>query len=526
MKWSSACSRILAAALLFALVAPLQAQVPVVRFTVERFAVEGDNPLHEARTQEVLSPFTGEHAGVDGLLAAADALERAIRDAGVAFQRVVLPPQSLGDGVVVLRVTVFRVGKVEVAGARHHSEANIRRSVPDLREGETPRTGAVARNLALANRLPWKSTTLTFRESETETETLDATLDVEDRRPWLVWSAFDNTGNGATGPFRWSVGASAGNLLDRDHALNASYVTSPGHGGQVRQRALGYAVPLYRLGGTLSASYVRSDIDTGRVLEVFDVSGSGAFAGVLYTHELGRRGPLTHRLSAGLDDRRFDNDLVFGSAGGIAVDLAPPPVRSRPVSLHYGAEYAGDEWGADLRVQYARNLKHGGGNDDVVYGINRTGARAGWDVWRGGATLTRTLPAGWTARGLFEGQLAGEPLIPGEQFGLGGASSVRGFSEREISGDEGVRTSVEVWSPPIRRTGLRFLLFADAGRVSREGAPVPGTPDDDSIASVGAGLRWSWKEHMSLLLDVGAITEGTATREHGARGHLSVMVRY
>ena len=519
-------SRSLVAAFLLALVAPLQAQVPVVRFSVERFTVEGDNPLSEARTQEVLSPFVGEHAGVDRLLAAADALERAIQDAGVAFQRVVLPPQSLGDGVVVLSVAVFRVGQVEVAGARHHSEANIRRSVPALREGETPRTGTVARNLALANRLPWKNTTLTFRESETEAETLDATLDVEDRRPWMVWSSFDNTGNGATGPFRWSVGASAGNLFDRDHALNASFVTSPGHGGQVRQRAVGYAVPLYRLGGTLSASYVRSDTDTGRVLEVFDVSGSGAFASLLYTHEIGRRGPLTHRLSAGLDDRRFDNDLVFGSPGGAAVDLAPPPVRSRPVSLHYGAEYAGDDWGANLRVQYARNLTHGGGNDDAAHGLNRAGAKAGWDLWRAGATLTRALPAGWTARGLVEGQIAGEPLIPGEQLGIGGASSVRGFSEREISGDEGIRASVELWSPSIRRTGLRFLLFADAGRVSREGVSVPGTPGGDTIASIGAGVRWGWKEQVSLLLDVGAITEGTATREHGARGHLSLVVRY
>ena len=518
--------RILVAALLVMLLAPLQAQVPVVRFTVERFTVEGDHPLSEARTQEILAPFTGEQAGVDGLLAAADALERAIQDAGVAFQRVVLPPQSLGDGVVVLRVTVFRVGRVEVTGARHHSEANVRRSVPALVEGETPRTGALARNLALANRLPWKTATLTFRESDTEEETLDATLEVEDRRPWTVWSAFDNTGNGATGPFRWSVGASAGNLLDRDHALNASYVTSPGHGGQVRQWALGYAVPVYRLGGMLSASYVRSDTDTGRVLDAFDVSGSGDFASLLYTRELGRRGPLTHRLSASFDDRRFDNDLVFGGAGGVTVDLAPPPVRSRPVSLRYDAEYAGDDWGADLWVQHARNLKHGGGNDDAVYGLNRAGAKAGWDVWRGGATLSRALPAGWTARGLVEGQCAGEPLIPGEQFGAGGASSVRGFSEREISGDEGVRASVELWSPPVGRTGLRFVLFADAGRVSREGPPVPGTADDDSIAGAGAGVRWGWKEHMSLVLDVGAVTEGTATRESGARGHLSVTVRY
>ena len=500
--------------------APAHAQTPVVRFEVERFEVEGDNPLSEARTQEVLSPFTGTHAGVDGLLAAADALEQAIEDAGVAFQRVVLPPQSLQDGTVVLKLLVFTVTGVEVRGAQHHSEENVRRSVPALREGETPDTGEIARNLALANLQPWKTTNLTFRESETSVDGLDATLEVEDRRPRVLWSTLDNTGNAPTGPFRWSLGGSLGNLFDRDHSLNASYVTSPGHANQVRQWALGYSVPAYDLGGTLSAFYVRSDVDSGRVLEVFDVSGAGAFGGLLYTHELGRRGRLTHRISVGVDDRHFDNDLVLA---GTDLDVAPPPVRSRPVSIHYGAEYAGDDWGLDLSAQYVRNLQSGGGNDDQAYELNRRGAKADWDAIRGGAVWSRALPVQWTLRGLLEAQVANEALLPGEQFGVGGVHSVRGFSERELAGDDGVRASVELWSPVVANPpGLRFLVFADVGRVFNTGGLGP----RDTVTSIGWGVRWNWKENVALLLDVGAIMEGTESRDSGARGHLNLMVRY
>ena len=499
--------------------APVQAQTPVVRFEVERFEVQGDSPLSQARTQEILAPYTGEHAGVDGLLAAADALERAIEEAGVAFQRVVLPPQSLQDGTVVLRVAVFKVARVEVRGARHHSDANVRRSVPSLREGETPDTGAIARDMAVANRLGWKTTNLTFRESETDPEGLDAVLEVRDRRPWLVWSGLDNTGSADTGPLRWSLGANAGNLFDRDHSLSASYVTSPGHAGQVRQWAASYTAPAHGLGGTVSAYYVRSDVDTGRVLDAFDVSGAGEFAGLQYTRELRRRGRLSQRLSVGIDDRLFDNEVLFAGT-----DIAPPAVRSRPLSLGWAAEYAGEDWGVDVRVQYARSLKGGSGNDDTAYGRNRRGAKAGWDALRGGATLTWSLPAGWTARGLVDGQVTNEALIAGEQFGVGGASSVRGFSEREVAGDEGVRGSVELWSPAVADAGVRFVVFADAGHVS--GAPGGAARSSDTIASVGAGLRWSWKEHVALLLDVGMIVEGTATREDGAHGHLNLQVRY
>ena len=502
--------------------APAAAEIPVVRFEVERFEVEGENPLSEARTQEVLAPFTGEHAGVDGLLAAADALERAIEDAGVAFQRVMLPPQSLRDGVVTLKVAVFTVTRVEVRGAAHHSEANVRRSVPALAEGETPDTGAIARDLAVVNRQPWKSLTLTFRESETDATGLDAVLEVEDRRPRTFWSSLDNTGSAATGPLRWSLGASPREpLRSRPRTLNASYTTSPGHAGQVRQWALGYSAPLYGLGGTLAGYYVRSDIDTGRVLGMFDVSGAGAFAGLLYTHELERQGRWSHRLSAGVDDRHFDTDVVFAG-----VDVASA-VRSRPASLHYAAEYAGEGWGFDMRLQYARNLERGGGNNDPAYARSRAGAVEDWDLLRGNASVSMSLPAGWTARGVLEGQYAGEALIPGEQFGLGGASSVRGFSEREIAGDNGVRGSLELWSPAVMQDSLRLLLFADAGRVRFEGSlPAPDAERDDALVSVGGGLRWNWREHVALLLDAGAVVEGTAARESGVRGHMNLLVSY
>ena len=272
----------------------------------------------------------------------------------------------------------------------------------------------------------------------------------------------------------------------------------------------------------LSTYYVRSDADSGRVLDVFDVSGAGEFAGLLYTQELSGRGPLSHRISLGIDDRRFDHDLLYGDSG---VDVAPPPVRSRPVTLGYVAEYAGDAWGLDLWLQYARSLASGSDSDDDVYDANRVGARSEWDAWRGGAALSWPLPGHWSARALFEGQSANEALIAGEQFALGGARSVRGFSEREIAGDDGVRGSLELWSPGLGRTGVRFVLFADAGRVTNE----PSTDSlfiNDTVSSLGAGIHWNWKDQVGVLLDVGVVVDGTPSREDGARGHLNVQLRY
>ena len=74
---------------------------PPVKFTVQRFQVDGDNPLDSTATAAALAPFLGEYASIDGLLAAKDALEHAFAAAGFSFHRASLPPQDLTSGVEV-----------------------------------------------------------------------------------------------------------------------------------------------------------------------------------------------------------------------------------------------------------------------------------------------------------------------------------------------------------------------------------------------------------------------------------------
>lgn len=59
-----------------------QARTPEVQFAVSRFVVNGDNPLSAEQTTALLSQYTGEYSGLDGLLAAADELQRALAQHG------------------------------------------------------------------------------------------------------------------------------------------------------------------------------------------------------------------------------------------------------------------------------------------------------------------------------------------------------------------------------------------------------------------------------------------------------------
>jgi hemolysin activation/secretion protein len=137
----------------------------------------------------------------------------------------------------------------------------------------------------------------------------------------------------------------------------------------------------------------------------------------------------------------------------------------------------------------------------------------------------------WEARLLLDAQISRDALIPGEQFGLGGMNSVRGFEERALAADSGARLSAELWAPPVPVVpGLRFLVFLDSGYKHLE-ATVPGERSADLIASAGLGARWQWREYLSLSLDYGHVLDRAAQLGSGAdrgnvRWHLNLLFKY
>ena len=504
---------------------PVPAQeIPQVKFTVEGFEVSGENPLSAAETQTILEPFTGVHVGLEGLLEAADVLQIAIKERGTSsFSRVVLPRQTLQEGVVRLEIIALRVSKVQVTGAAHHTEKNIRDSVPDLVEGVQPSTRTLARTLEIANRNASKQTTLTFKENEAMPGTLEGNLDVKDKRPWSIFASADNSGSSEIGTVQSTLGASHNNLFNIDHVGSLSYTTAPEHAERLKLWAGSYYAPVYDWGGAFLLYYVESDVDSGLVLDVFEVSGAGTFAGARYSQELYRFGSLTHRATIGIDDKLFENNVLLDTSN-LGSD-----VRSQPASLLYSGELESYPWSAGFHIAYARNIPGDGRNTTPFYEANRAGATEDWDVTRGGGTLSYKFSNDLVARGILDVQYSKEPLIAGEQFGLGGAHSVRGFEEREISGDSGTRLSAEIWSPPIELLGdLRFLGFVDGGRISRRGTLVSTEPREDDISSFGAGLRWQWKESVGISLDVAQIVEEASVEDNssGTQAHFSMLVRF
>lgn len=101
-----------------------QARYEPVRFNVAKFVITGDNPIGD-KAFKVLQPFVGEQYGLEGLSAAADALEQAIIKEGFSFHRVSLPPQQLTTGSVQFEVIRFSIGAINISGNNYFDRDNI-----------------------------------------------------------------------------------------------------------------------------------------------------------------------------------------------------------------------------------------------------------------------------------------------------------------------------------------------------------------------------------------------------------------
>jgi len=504
---------------------PMATPAPAAVFAISGFRIEGENPLGEAETQRVLAPYVRPSATLETLQQATAALEAALRAKGFGLHRVALPPQEVG-ATVTLAIVKFTVGKVGFEGRSIYDEGNIRRTLPELREGESPNFKTLAIQTAIANENPNKQVQVGLRESD-EPDRIDATISVREQQPWTVGISLSNAGSESTGQDRFTVSAGHTNLFNRDHQFVGAYTTSFETPDDVKQLGLAYKVPLYALGGVVGASYTRSDV-VGN-FGSFTSTGAGHTFGVNYTIYLPPQGGRRSYVTAGIEDKVFDAALLNGVGFGQA------DRRSRPITLGYTARTETDTavWG--YNADFAWNTGSGAHNDLASY--QSEDSRIGtvhWKALRANANYTAPLAGAWlwTARGAF--QYSPDVLIAGEQFGIGGVTSVRGTElERPVTGDKGVSATLELTSPELA-PGLRLLGFVDAGYVRNNQPDGLGNPSSDRLASVGLGARFS-RGPFSASLDYGRLVVGSrvplavnpgAPQKGDDRFYVNVGIRY
>ncbi|MYM26947.1 BamA/TamA family outer membrane protein [Duganella sp. CY15W] len=522
-------TRLLAGSLLAAAVASAwaadTADDSAIRFEISHFEVKGNTLLPPAEIDALLSKYSGKQRDFGDVQRALEALEAVYHERGFNVVTIELPEQELNGGVVVLRVVETKIGRVSVKNNQYFDEANIRRSLPALQEGQSPNLKTISANLKQGNESPSKQVTMKLQSGEKDDE-VDAVLDVKDESPWKVMANADNTGTEATGKTHLGVILQNANLFGRDHLASLQYTTSAEEPGRVKVYGAGYHIPLYGLGDSLDFFASYSNVDSGTVSAGalnLAVSGKGAVYGARYNQALVKRGEIESRLSYGVDVKAFKNSVQYqGTELGNNVTVHP-----LSISYQANAPIALGEVGGQITL--LRNISGGSNGGPASFNLARVNSKPDYTLLRFGGSITRALENQWQLRAIVNGQYTSDALIPGEQFGIGGATSVRGFIEREIANDTGASLNLEAYTPNLcSRAGwnCRLLGFYDSAYVHRNKAQ-PGEIVSTSIASAGIGARFVLSTYVNLQLDYGHVLRaGATTRADANRLHLRLGLAY
>lgn len=511
---------------------------PAAEFDVFEFFVEGNSVLSAASIENAVYRFMGEKRSLTDVQNAREALEAAYRDRGYLGVSVLIPQQQVRDGVVRLEVVEAKVTRTRVKDAQYTSPAWVREQLPSVAEGTVPNFNRFESELVGLNRMNLLTATPLLRPGA-DASALDVDVLVEDRKPWALIVDLNNNAAVNTKPLRLGVAGSYNNLFGLRHSLGAQFVVSPQDTSQVKLGTVNYSAPL---GGpddaTLTAYYLRADSGTPTSIGGLTVVGKQSIAGLRYVNPVPARLRLQQAVSFGVDYKQLDQGELTPDGGTSRVTYLPfyagyNAVRPTPGGLST----------IDLSTGFSIS---GVGSDDAEFAARRYGASASYLTLRGDLSH-ETRFDGWSLRGRLAGQYANQPLIPSEQYILGGMNSVRGYYDAEQIGDRGYLVSIEARGnrldplsflrqkpaaaadatpSPGSSFSLIPIAFVDAGLV-RILDPLPSQISQYSLASVGLGFRSNVLAKTSLSVDVArALRSGSFTQEGDYRANFRLIAEF
>jgi hemolysin activation/secretion protein len=503
-------------------------KAPANTFDILEYDVEGNTRLTQLEIERAVYPHLGEKKTVKDVEAARKALETKYHDRGYLTVLVNIPEQKVAGGHVRLKVIEAPVGKLNIVGAHYYSEGVLRANVPELAVDKVPDFNEVQSELTVINRSADHHVTPILKASDTPGR-VDVDLQVQDDLPLHGsvevndYYAINTTHLRTIGQLHYD------NLFQRDQSISIQYQTAPQDQDNAIVYSLSYVIP-FPSGRVLALYGVHSNSNVAAVGGI-NVIGNGDIVGARYIVPLPGNGPtFYHNLTAGIDYKNFKQDVTLAGAD-TSIDT---PIEYMPLTLDYSVTWLGQSTPAapgaaakpfsnttlDTTVTFTFS---GIGSSNETFDQKRYSSNSTFLIVHPSLSRLQPLLWGWSIDGKLEGQWASEALISNEQFGAGGIDSVRGYDESERLGDEGMRESLELRTPPLlaglspRIEKSYLLCFGEAAQLRITNAE-PGNPDFYHLLSTGVGWRFKARG-LSVDLDAAHVfDEGAATGAGANRG--------
>lgn len=476
------------------------AAVPV---EVKSVKVLGNTLFETAALHALVADAEGQRLTLDQLDQLAARIGKYYHSRGHTFARAVVPAQVIQSGLVRLLVIEARYGKVGIDNQTRVNDVLLQATAAPLQVGRPVDQASLDKSLLLLSDIPGVVVQAVLKPGE-EMGTSDLMIHAIPGPSTTGNLVLDGYGNSYTGKARLGGTVSFLNPLQHGDVLSVAALSS---GAGLNYGRASYDTLLNGQGTRVGAAYASLNYKLGGSLEILGAHGSaetGSFWG---------RHPLV----------RSQNANLYGQVQHDGTRL-----RERVDVIGMKTDRHLDNWTVSLAGDWRDTLMSDGIN---TWSLGWTGGQVDFDDAQ--AELADAATAGtqgafskvslgfarlqrWGSRGSLyfsvNGQWANTNLDPSQKMAVGGPHSVRAYDVGALSGDKGLRASIEVRYDLGQTSGgkLQALAFWDGAHLTVNQRPWTTGTNSASLSGAGIGLDWTglqWRARAYLATPVGAMPE-------------------
>lgn len=452
----------------------LRSNAPRQAVRAGAIVLQGLRTLAPADFADIVGTRVAQTLSPQELSELADAIAGRARDRGLVFASAWIGKQQLRNGVLTVQVDEGRIDEIRFDGP---DQPAVRAALAPLADGNPVRIDALERRLLIAGDIDGVriQSSRFLREGNKGVLLVKLAVDRVAGRATLA-----NEGTRPIGREQLTLQVDLSGVLAHDDSLAVTWSSTPAEPSELQFGRVRYEKRINTSGTELALMASGSQARPGAYLEPFDIRSRSWYVTATILQPLSRRRDASLWLEGELGMRNLNQwrrgiqvredrvvaarATLYGNTGVAGGRLGASTTMSRGLGI-LGATRAGDplasRWDAD-------------GTFTTL---------SGWADWSG------NLGGAMTLRLAMMAQLSTDPLLIGEEMGLGGTGFLRGYDWFERSGDQGVAGLVELRYALDRPLGLarraQLYTFADGGKVTNKDSGF----GSGSLASAGGGIR-------------------------------------
>ncbi len=455
--------------------------------------VEGSTVYSEAELVSLYEEQLGQEISLASVFDIAEAITAKYRNDGYVLSRALLPPQTITEGVVRIRVVEGYINAVRIEGEVHGGRRLLLDAYANKIKSARPLTiDVLERYLLLFNDLPGVTSQAVIGAAKETPGASELIIDIKDTLA-DGFMRVDNRGSKFNGPYQAWLGAGVNSLSGYYDRITGRVVVAQ-QPDELRYYEVGHERQIGTDGEKLYLQVTRTESEPGYTLKKLHIESKSHAFRVGGTTPVIRSRAKNVSLYAEFVARNSET-TIFGAR------LSRDHLRFIRVGVLYDSV---DRFGGVNRL--GLDLNQGmsilGASSNGSTELSRQKGRTNFTKFQLTLSRLQRISSHWSLFANFTSQYALSKLLASEEFGIGGERCGRAYDPSEVTGDQGgcllgeLRYGHNLGASALVE-GYQLYGFSDIGGVWRKDPGALVLDENTQLASAGGGVRLNFTDHLS-----------------------------